>query len=135
MKTPHDDLFQVVFSDPKNAVGELQHLLPPEVSQRIDWTTLRKLQVNFIDEEFSKRRADVAFSVKIDGREVVLYLLLEHQSTSDNLMAFRFIVYMVRLWDDYLKEHRKARRFPAVIPMVVHHSKEGWKAPLASQAS
>ncbi len=133
MKTPHDDFFHLVFSEPENAVGELKHLLPPEVTKRIDWSTLQKLSVDFIDEEFSKRRADVAFSVKLDGRQVVLYLLLEHQSTSDNLMGFRLLSYMVRLWDEYLEAQRKAKRkterLPAIIPMVVHHSKGGWKAP------
>ena len=129
MKTPHDDFFHLVFSEPENAAGELKHLLPPEVTKRIDWTTLQKLHVNFIDEEFSRRRADVAFSVKLDGRQVVLYLLLEHQSTSDDLMGFRLLSYMVRLWNDYLKDHPKAKLLPAVVPMVVHHSEDGWKAP------
>ena len=145
MKTPHDDLFQLVFTDPGNAVGELQHLLSPEINRRIDWSTLESLPTHFMDQEFTKRHADAAFTVKLDGRKVVLYLLLEHQSTTDRLMALRLLRYMVRLWDEFLKEHAKAQRdakrrrrpgairLPAIIPLVVHHSKTGWKAPMQFQ--
>ena len=130
MHNPHDSLFKWVFSEPEHAEGELKLLLPPKVSQRIDWNTLERLPTSFIDEELSKRHADVAFTADLGGRKVVLYLLLEHQSTSDSLMAFRLLTYMVQLWDDYLKTHTDAKRLPAIIPMVVHHSEHGWQAAL-----
>ena len=130
MHDPHDSLFKWVFSEPEHAEGELKLLLPPEVSQRIDWNTLERLPTSFIDEEFSKRHADVAFTVELGGRKLVLYLLLEHQSSSDPLMVRRLLTYMDRFWDEHLKHHPTAQRLPAIIPMVVHHSEHGWQPTL-----
>jgi predicted transposase/invertase (TIGR01784 family) len=69
------------------------------------------------------------FFVKCDGREARVFILFEHQSTSDPLMAFRLLRYLVKIWDAYLAEHPKARRLPAIIPVVLHHGRQGWRAP------
>ena len=129
MKNPHDHLFKRIFSVPENAEGELRHLLPAAVNERIDWSTLTNLEVRFTDAD-PAQEADVAFSVQLDGREVLLYLLLEHQSTSDPWMPLRLLRYMLELWHGYLKKHEGATRLPAIVPMVVHHSPAGWTAPM-----
>ncbi len=46
-------------------------------------------------------------------------------------MAFRLLGYLVRIWEDWLKKHPRARRLPAILPVVLHHSKKGWTAPVA----
>jgi len=84
-----------------------------------------------VDEVLEERRSDVLFRVELGGREALLYLLLEHQSSSDPLMPFRLLRYMVRIWDGYLAEHPEAKLLPAIVPMVVHHSANGWRAPTA----
>ena len=43
-------------------------------------------------------------------------------------MPFRLLRYVVQIWEHYLSEHKEATRLPAVVPMVVHHSKTGWKS-------
>lgn len=123
--THHDRLFRYVFSDPEQAAGEIQVLLPEEVSRLVDWRTLRPLSGTFVDEVLDERRSDILFRVDLGGREALLYLLLEHQSTSDSLMPFRLLRYMVRIWDGYLAENPTAK----TLPMVVHHSEDGWRAP------
>jgi hypothetical protein len=62
---------------------------------------------------------------------VLIYVLFEHQRRVLWLMAFRLLRYLVRIWDDWLKKHPRARRLPAILPVVLHHSKKGWTAPLA----
>ncbi|MFF2554104.1 Rpn family recombination-promoting nuclease/putative transposase [Nocardia sp. NPDC058058] len=56
---------------------------------------------------------------------------MEHQSRSDQLMAFRMLEYMVAIWNRYLRLNQGARRLPAVIPVVVHCDPNGlrWRAP------
>ncbi len=125
---PHDRLFRRVFSEPEHAAGELRLLLPAEVSARADWSTLTPLPVTFVKDVLSELRSDVLFSLRVSGREVFLYLLMEHQSTSSPLMPFRLLRYVVQIWEHYLSEHKEATRLPAVVPMVVHHSKTGWKS-------
>jgi len=60
----------------------------------------------------------------------VRYVLVEHQSSDDPLMAFRVLRYVTRIWDQYEREHPKARRLPAVIPLVVYQGDDRWTSPV-----
>jgi hypothetical protein len=60
---------------------------------------------------------------------VLVYVLVEHQSSSDPLMAFRMLRYITRIWDRYLDEHPRARQLPPVIPVVVHQGPGQWNSP------
>jgi predicted transposase/invertase (TIGR01784 family) len=91
MQTPHDRLFKRVFSNPEEAAGELRHVLPPAVTRLIDWSTLRAVRATFIDDHLAETRSDLLFSVMLGARPAFVYVLLEHQSTCDALMAFRVL--------------------------------------------
>jgi hypothetical protein len=49
-------------------------------------------------------------------------------------MALRMLRYEVRIWDAWLKENPSAKRIPAILPVVLHHSPEGWTATVAFEA-
>ena len=119
VSTPHDALFKFVFSQPEQAASELRAVLPHELSTRLDWASLSLAPASFVDERLAKRHADLLFSIRCDGRDAFLYVLLEHQSTSDPFMAFRLLRYMVRIWDAFLRSHPAAGKLPAVIPVVI----------------
>ncbi len=99
MSSPHDALFKYVFSQPEHAASELRAVLPAELSMRIDWSSLELQPTSFVDERLSGRQADVLFMLRCQGRKTYLYVLLEHQSTPDALMAFRLLRYLVRIWE------------------------------------
>jgi predicted transposase YdaD len=121
-------LFKYVFSQPEHAASELRAVLPEALSRRLDWSSLELRPASFVDERLSGRQADLLFSVRCEVRQVYLYVLLEHQSTSEPLMAFRLLRYLVRIWEAFLIEHPESERLPAVVPVVVHHSQAGWTA-------
>jgi predicted transposase/invertase (TIGR01784 family) len=131
---PHDRLFRHVFSDPEHARGELAEILPAELSRQIDWSTLRLLPGSYVDAKLSELRSDVLFSVRLGGRQVLLYLLLEHQSSVDERMALRLLGYMVRIWEDHLRDHPEAELLPVIVPAVVYHGEHGWTQPLTMRA-
>jgi hypothetical protein len=106
-------------------------VLPPAVVERIDWSTLRLQSGNFVDPPLRQWQTDILYSVRMQGREAFLYLLLEHQSSSDPLMPLRMLSYMVRIWERFLKDNPRARKVPAIVPVVMHHSDKGWSAPRA----
>ncbi|HEU4537626.1 MAG TPA: Rpn family recombination-promoting nuclease/putative transposase [Polyangiaceae bacterium] len=134
MQTPHDRFFRRVFADPEHARGELQTVLPAALAARLDWASLRPLPTTLVDPELAEVRADVLFSASVDGHEVLVHLLLEHQSSVDAFMPLRLLGYQVRIWEDYRRENPHARRLPPVVPVVVHHSDGGWTAPVAFEA-
>jgi predicted transposase YdaD len=131
MQTPHDRFFRYVFADPEHATGELRTVLPAALAARLDWPSLRPLPTNFVDPELNERRADLLFSASVAGREVLLYLLLEHQSSAEAFMPLRLLNYQVRIWGDYRRDNPLARRLPPIVPIVVHHSESGWAEGVA----
>jgi hypothetical protein len=134
MQTPHDRFFRHVFSDPEHASGELRAVLPAAIAAGLDGSSLRLLPATFVDPELSEQRADVLFSASVAGREVLVYVLLEHQSSVDAFMPLRILGYQVRIWEDYRRENPHAKHLPPIVPVVVHHSEGGWTEPVAFEA-
>jgi hypothetical protein len=125
-------LFELV-SDSECEPGTVE-ALPPAVAARIDFATLTHCPGSFVDSELAARHTDLLFSAKLAGRPAFLHLLFEHQSNVHPLMAFRLLGYMVRIWEDHLAKHPKARRLPAILPVVLHHSETGWSADVTFDA-
>lgn len=128
--SPHDALVKAIFARPEHAEGELRRLLPADLVARIDWPALALCSGSYVDEALRGSHSDILFSATCDGKTpVLLYLLLEHQSTDDPLMAYRLLRYMVRIWDEHLRDHPGAAKLPAILPLVLHHSPGGWTSP------
>ena len=127
----HDALFKATFSQIEHATGELEQALPAAIVARIDFTTLALRSGSFVDEALKERHTDLLFTAVLDGRPALLYVLFEHQSAPEALMAFRLLRYMVRIWEDYLGEHAEAKQLPPIVPLVLHHSETGWTKPTA----
>ena len=112
----------------ENAEPELRAILPEKIAARVDWSTLKTERGSFGDPDAREWHADLLFSAKIAGREALLYLLLEHQSTVDRCMPKPMLTYIDRLWSSRLADG--ASHLPVVLPPVLHHSESGWTASL-----
>ena len=128
-KFPHDALFKSVFQQPENAAAELQHVLPAEHVSAIDWSTLKLEPGSFVDEKLADHHSDLLFSAtaRASGERVLVYLLLEHQSSSDPKMALRLLGYMVRIWERFSDADKKSP-LPLIVPAVLAQVPGGWKA-------
>jgi predicted transposase YdaD len=125
---PHDAFVRATFSQPEHARGELMHLLPAALSARLDWASLALTPSSFVDQALEDSQSDLLFSVQLDGRPAFLYLLFEHQSTPDPLLVYRQLKYEVRIWERWLEEHPRARKLPAIVPVLLSHAPGGWAA-------
>jgi predicted transposase/invertase (TIGR01784 family) len=125
---PHDALFQYTFAKVEHAAPALRTMLPAALAAQIDFATLRLVPGAFVDPELDGHRTDLLFSATIAGRPAFVYVLFEHQSYEDRLLLLRMLEYMVRIWRAYLDEHPRAKRLPPIVPLVLHHSKKGWRA-------
>ncbi|MBB88500.1 MAG: hypothetical protein CMP06_14580 [Xanthomonadales bacterium] len=128
-KTPHDALFKSVFQQPANAVAELKHVLAPEHVSAIDWSTLKLEPGSFVDERLADKHSDLLFSAetRASGERVLVFLLLEHQSSSEPRMALRLLAYMVRIWERF-SDADKNSPLPLIVPAVLAQVPGGWKA-------
>jgi len=130
--TPHNALVRRIFGNPDNAASELRLVLPAEISSLIDWPSLQLCPGSFVDPQLTERHTDLLFSVGLSGREARIYVLLEHQSTPDWFMPFRLLLYIVRIWEAFLRDNPTAKRLPAIVPVVLHHSPHAggaWSGP------
>jgi hypothetical protein len=73
----------------------------------------------------------VLYRAEIRGGEALIYLLHEHQSRVEALMGLRLLRYKLRVWDDWLAAHPRAKRIPPIIAVVVYHGATGWSAATA----
>jgi predicted transposase YdaD len=127
--TPHDALFKAAFGQVDVARSELELVLPADVRRQLDLATLEVLPGSFVDEQLRHAHADLLYATRTaDGREALVYVLFEHQSSFDGRMPLRLLRYMVRIWERWLADHSADNTLPVVIPVVLHHGPAGWQA-------
>ena len=125
-------MFKAAFSKLRHARGLLRALLPEPLGRQAIWSTLRlESGIAVGDEELDEQRMDLVYSVRVARRRVLIYVLCEHQSKVDPWMVFRLLCYLVAIWKTFRAQHPLAKKLPAIIPVVVHHSPTGWTAPVA----
>lgn len=127
--TPHDTLFKYLFSDPRRATEILRVVLPPGLARRVDWSTLRPVPGSFIDEALRGSAVDLLFSATMDGRQIGLYVLFEHQSTYDRWMPRRLLRYMDGAWEAMCRASPELERLPVIVPVVLYHGERPWPGP------
>ncbi len=128
---PHDGFFKAVFSDPGKAGAFFRHHLPPDIVSRIEWSTLAVLPSSFVKRDLQQNHSDLLFSALIGGRESLLYLVFEHQSTPDPIMPLRLLNYMVEILLTHTRDHSRPLPLPPVLGFVLHQGPERWSAPTA----
>jgi predicted transposase/invertase (TIGR01784 family) len=103
--------------------------LPTNLLEKMDLNSLKLEKQTFIDEAYKTTEADVVYSVNIGNVTAYLYLLCEQQTKVEPLLAFRLLVYTVRIMETHLKQHPNGS-LPLVYPMVIYTGDEPWDAPL-----
>ncbi|QOR69397.1 Rpn family recombination-promoting nuclease/putative transposase [Ruania alkalisoli] len=143
---PHDAMFRAVVGVPANAASVLTSVLPAHITGSLDLDGLRLEPGSFVDEEMRQRHTDLLFSTRLNGDPALVYVLVEHQSSPDPLMALRVLDYVTRIWwrhldvgaesDDPHQPRRTgpgaaARTLPPVLPVVVYQGRRRWNTPTA----
>ncbi len=105
----------------------LEAHLPEGLLAQIDLDTLELQKNTFIDEAYKATEADVIYSVALRGMRGYIFILLEHQSSVDPWLAFRILVYTVRLMEHHRRQYPK-EPLPVVYPLVVYNGKRVWHA-------
>lgn len=124
-KPKHDKLFRKALENPIVAYEFIEAHLPQEILSIMDSKTLKLEKESFVEPNLAASISDVLFSCKLDnngkGEDCYIYLLLEHQSTADPLMAFRLLKYMVNICDRYLIENPQTKHLPLIYPLVLYN--------------
>ncbi|WNG29976.1 transposase [Cystobacter fuscus] len=131
MPGPHDLFARYTFGRPERAEAELRAVLPAPIVSEVDWSSLRLEPGSVVDPELRETESDLLFTARLrTGRSLLLYVLLEHQSTVNRWMALRMLRYVVRQVERWRQEHPEHSLLPVILPLVMYHGPEGaWSAP------
>ncbi|WP_345890038.1 Rpn family recombination-promoting nuclease/putative transposase [Paenibacillus dendritiformis] len=75
----------------------------------MDETNVQEIPHSYVLQDFKRKEADLVYRVKLNGQDVVFYLLLEMQSRVDFLMPYRLLLYQVEIWRYLMKDQEKRR--------------------------
>ena len=79
----HDKGYKRILGQKKNFLSFLQTFIQAEWVSEITEESLTLIDKEFIPKDFKEREADIIYSVKLNGKEVIFYCLLELQSSVD----------------------------------------------------
>ena len=113
-----------------------------DLAEQIDYARLQRLDRTFVLDSFRKREADIVFMAPFLERsgetplEIIIYVLIEHQSTADPTMPFRVLSYMMQIWEMQRLEWEEQniplsqRRLNPILPVVFYTGSQHWESPL-----
>ena len=110
---------------PLHARSLLRRLLPPAVSRRLAWPTIRVEPGTYVDPRLVKTASDVLLSVRLRGssQRALVFLLFDHQADVDPMMPLRMLGYAFQAWSDYVSRADAVRRYlPPLIPIRAPHA-------------
>lgn len=131
----HDKVYRGYMADPRAVEEFITEYLPVEYLKRIDLSTLKLENTNFIELNLQKQSADILYSVQINDRKGYFYMLFEHQSTSERFMLLRLKRYELSIINYHLKQETdfqkgQKRYIPTIIPAVYYSGHRPYTAPL-----
>ena len=127
--TYHDALFLKTMEVQAAAAAWLEARLPSDLASRIDWSTLSFRNETFVDEEMWYGSVDALFDVQYNGKErLSLYVLVEHQTDVQRLMALRMLRYCLRIWERQVGNLPPEDNLTPIVPVVFHQGRRKWSA-------
>jgi predicted transposase/invertase (TIGR01784 family) len=130
ISNPHDRFFKEVLSRPEAARDFVVHYLPDEVTALLDLDSLEVTKDSFVDKDLREHFSDLLYRFDLaDGSPGFIYLLFEHKSYSEPLVGLHLLRYMIKIWEQTLKQG-ETKKLPPILPVVVYHGRSKWKVRL-----
>ena len=126
---PHDKYFRSVFSNSQDAASLIRAYVPEPLARSLRWSTLTLLPGRFVSPDWRDSEADLLFSVEREAcrTPVLLFVLLEHQSSPEPWMPLRTLNYCLQVWLRCRSRHGGARGLPLIVPLVLYQGREPWQ--------
>jgi len=105
-----DSDYKLLFSCPEIVRDLLIGYAPGKWLNDADFSTLTHVNGSYVSEEGRQRHDDVVWRMKICGRWLWVYIILEFQSDSDTWMALRMMEYVNQLALQITREHSLDKR-------------------------
>ena len=136
----HDRSTRWLLEDPDNVRGLLE-IVAAHLADRLDFSRLLHVNRSFIPDNLREQESDLVYRVPFHGEsatdELLIYILIEHQSTVDVTMGFRVLFYMTQIWDFQRRElesnniPKSVWRLRPIIPIVLYTGDQRWQTPIS----
>ena len=126
-KPKHDQLFKRIMGNEIAAQEFLEYYLPSNFKEQLDLSKIKVEKESYIEESLRRKYSDIVYAVSTKNKEsAFIYILLDHQSTSDYWMALRLWKYTLLLCERHKKNNDK---LPLIYPMIMYNGVEEYSAP------
>ena len=92
----------------KENVRGMLEIIAEHLVVHLDFSQLVHINRSFIPDNLREQESDIVYSVPFhsesEAEELLIYILIEHQSTIDLTMGFRVLFYMTQIWDFQRRE-------------------------------
>lgn len=125
----HDFGYKRLFSN----VTIFRQLLETFVSEPwikdLDFSTAETIDHSFISDAYKETESDLIYRIKLKGRDVLIYLLLEFQSSVDKFISIRILNYITSLYISMIRSGQIKDKLPPVYPILLYNGDPRWTAP------
>jgi Putative transposase, YhgA-like len=128
---------KLLLETPAN-VRDVLNIVAPQFVDLIDFNRMMAQPADFIARDFRHLEADVVLRAPIrqsrGKREVLIYILIEHQSEPDRLMPLRLLDYLTQIYKsqgrEWARDHESFSEFrlQPVLPIVLYTGEQSWPA-------
>ena len=125
-------------------VRGLVRIIAPDIEAFLDFSRITYQKRSFISKALQERESDVLLSVPFqedtDADALLIYILIEHQSTVDKTMGFRLLSYMLQIWESQRREWEtekipeNERRLQPILPILFYTGDRPWTVPVSLTA-
>ncbi len=132
-----------LLEDKENVRGLIE-ILTKELADLIDFSQLEFQDRTSMSSKLREQVSDMLFSVPFkkgsETDELLIYILIEHQSTVDVSMGFRLLFYMMNIWDAQRQRWEQDNvsksewRLRPILPIVFYSGDRRWHVPLSVTA-
>ena len=130
-----------LLQDPEYVRGLIE-IIAPELVTLLDFSRGAQQNRSFISDALRERESDVLLRVPFQGtpdsEELLIYILIEHQSTVDSTMGFRLLSYMMEIWQEQWRMWQSGtgvrRRLDPILPILFYTGDGQWTTPLSLTA-
>ncbi|MDR2259983.1 MAG: Rpn family recombination-promoting nuclease/putative transposase, partial [Azoarcus sp.] len=133
MTMSHDARYRRLFSHAVAIRDLLARFAPGPWLRDADFSTLTRVNSSYVSGAGKQRHGDMVWRVKVAGRWLWIYIVLEFQRKPDPWMALRMLVYIGLLAQDLIRGHKKELpegRLPPILPIVLYNGEAEWRAPI-----
>ncbi len=138
-----DKSIRWLLQERENVQGLIE-IVADELVELIDFSQLELQNRSFISNTLREQESDLLFSVPFNSGsetdELLIYILIEHQSTVDVSMGFRLLFYMMNIWDTQRQQwetdnvSKSEWRLQPILPIVLYSGDRRWLVPLSLTA-